>query len=104
MYIIKTTKLFDKRLANLNKYFALTDDEVKDAIESIKYSMIELRNNGVLPEEYDDHPLKVAPWTGFNEYHVLDDLLVVYYKIEKKGTIRFTTIVTHKELRKGNIK
>ena len=104
MYIIKTTKLFNKRFANLSKYFKLSDDNIKDAIESIKFSMIELRDTGVLPEEYDDHVLEDEPWIGFNEYHILDDLLVVYYKIDNKHTIRFTTITTHKELRKGNVK
>ncbi len=103
MYKIKTTHLFDKRLANLGKYFKLSNDEIIDAIESIKFSMLELRNTGNLPEDYDNHILKDEPWTGFNEYHVLDDLLVVYYKVEKNKTIRFTTITTHKELRRGNL-
>lgn len=103
MFKIKSTKLFDKRFANLGKYFDLSTDDINDAIEAIKFSMLELRKHGQLPEEYDDHVLEDAPWTGFNEYHVLDDLLVIYYKVDKRKTIRFTTITTHKELRKGTL-
>ena len=103
MYNIKTTKLFDKRFANLGKYFLLSNDEIKEATEAIKYSMVELQQNGVLPDEYDDHVLEDEPWTVFNEYHVLDDLLVIYYRVDKKKNLRFTTITTHRELRKGNL-
>ena len=53
---------------------------------------------------YYDHKLTDEPWIGFNEYHILNDLLVVYYKVDSKKTIRFTTITTHDELRKGKLK
>ncbi len=104
MYTITTTKLYDKRFANLGKYFALTDDEIKEAIDDIKYTMIALKKDGVLPQEYADHVLVDAPWTGFHEYHILSDLLVIYYKVDKKKNIRFTTITTHNELRRGKLK
>ncbi|WP_265484634.1 MULTISPECIES: type II toxin-antitoxin system mRNA interferase toxin, RelE/StbE family [unclassified Lactobacillus] len=113
MYQIKTTKLFDKRFANLKKLFNLTQDEANDAIESLKYTMMLLQQNGKLPRNgnsstdpdgpYYDHKLTDEPWSGFNEYHILGDVLVVYYKLESKRTIRFTTITTHNELRQGNL-
>lgn len=103
MFKITTTKLFDKRFANLGKYFNLSDDDIDNAIDDIKFTMVELKDYGELPEEYDDHVLEDEPWTGFNEYHVLDDLLVIYYKVDKRKRIRFTTITTHKELRKGTL-
>ena len=114
MYKIKTTKLFDKRFANLKKVFDLNDDEADDAIEAIKYTMILLQRYGKLPSNRDntddpngpyyDHKLTEEPWIGFNEYHILGDLLIVYYKEDSKKTIRFTTITTHNELRNGKIK
>ena len=117
MYKIKTTKLFDKRFANLKKIFDLSDDEVTDATETLKYTMILLQRDGKLPSNKDDfdnindpngpyydHKLTGEPWIGFNEYHILNDLLVVYYKVDSKKTIRFTTITTHDELRKGKLK
>lgn len=104
MYKIKTTRLFDKRFANLGKYFKLNNEEIKEAIEAIKFSMKELQSYGELPDAYSDHTLSDEPWTGFNEYHILDDLLVIYYKVDRKKNIRFTTITTHKELRKGTLK
>lgn len=114
MYQIRTTKLFDRRFANLKKCFGLKDDETRDAIEAIKYTMILLQRDGKLPHNKDDsndpngpyydHKLTDEPWIGFNEYHILGDLLVIYYKVESKRTIRFTTITTHKELKDGNLK
>src|SRR5699024_3850668 len=117
MYKIKTTKLFDKRFANLKKIFDLSDDEATDATETLKYTMILLQRDGKLPSNKDDfdnindpngpyydHKLTDEPWIGFNEYHILNDLLVVYYKVDSKKTIRFTTITTHDELRKGKLK
>lgn len=103
MYEVTTTKLFDKRLANLKKYFSLTTNEATEALENIKFSIRQLKENGELPIDYQDHVLKDDPWVGFNEYHVLDDLLVVYYRIDSKNRIRLTTITTHDELRKGKL-
>ena len=48
MYQIRTTKLFDRRFANLKKCFGLKDDETRDAIEAIKYTMILLQRDGKL--------------------------------------------------------
>lgn len=103
MYEITSTKLFDKRLANLKKFFDLRDDQVEEAKENIKFSIRLLKKGIPLPEEYDDHVLKDEPWINFNEYHVLNDLLVVYYKIDKKKRIRLTSITTHQELRNGKL-
>jgi mRNA interferase YafQ len=56
---------------------------------------------GKLPSAYQDHLLVDRPWGGFNEFHVLDDVLVVYYKVESKRRIRMTAITNHKRLRIG---
>ncbi|GHV40777.1 hypothetical protein FACS1894187_21980 [Synergistales bacterium] len=36
-----------------------------------------LLNNGVLPPQYRDHPLK-GKWTGYREFHVESDWVVIY--------------------------
>lgn len=101
-YEIKSTAVFDKRLRNLKQLFNLSDRDYLEAIQEIKATMRLLENGGSLPEVYFDHELRDEPWRGFREYHVLDDLLVVYYKVEAKKRIRFTTIVSHFKLRTGN--
>lgn len=103
MYRVKTTRLFDHRLKNLKHIFDLSDTDTLEAIEDIKFTMKQLQYKGKLPKEYDDHELDDEPWVGFNEYHIFNDLLIVYYKVEKKRNIRFTTITTHNELRNGRL-
>ncbi|MEB3364804.1 type II toxin-antitoxin system YafQ family toxin [Lactobacillus sp. R2/2] len=38
------------------------------------------------------------PWTGYHEFHVLNDLLVIYYQVDAKKRLRMVTITNHKEL------
>ncbi|MDR1013069.1 MAG: type II toxin-antitoxin system YafQ family toxin [Lactobacillales bacterium] len=52
---------------------------------------------------YYDHTLKCEPWSGYREFHVMDDLLVVYYKIDSKKRIRMVTITSHEELSTGKL-
>lgn len=101
MYKLKTTKNFNKKLQNLQQLFNLTKSDTKEIISEIKEVMLELEKTGSIPTEYQDHKLTRAPWTGYNEFHVLDDLLVIYFKIEKKKVIRMVTITNHKELQNG---
>lgn len=103
MYTLRTTKIFDKKLKNLQALFALTDSETKEVVNEIRELMRELQENGSVPKEYQDHVLEKAPWIGYNEFHVLDDLLVIYFKIERKRTIRMVTITNHEELRSGRL-
>lgn len=103
MYRVKTTRLFDHRLKNLKNIFNLSDADTLEAVQDIKFTMKQLQRQEILPKEYDDHKLEDEPWIGFNEYHIFNDLLVVYYKVEKKKNIRFTTITNHSELRNGSL-
>ncbi|OQQ90537.1 hypothetical protein B6U56_04435 [Ligilactobacillus salivarius] len=81
-YKIKVTRSFDKKLSNLPKLFNLTKEEAQEVLEEITFAMNELQKHGELPIEYADHVLERKPWIGYNEFHVLDDLLVVYFKVE----------------------
>lgn len=57
-------------------------------------------NDGPLPPEWKDHPLK-GEWTGFRECHVGGDFLLVYEVDEeagKGGTVNFVRAGTHSEV------
>lgn len=102
-YHLKLEHSFKKRMDNLEKIFNLSPVDAQDAREAILDAMENLEKNGLLPEEYDDHKLTRMPWIGYNEFHALDDTLVIYYKIEKKKRIRMVTITNHKELKTGKL-
>ena len=57
-------------------------------------------NDGPLPAEWKDHPLK-GEWAGYRECHVGGDFLLVYKvddEVGKSGTIVFVRAGTHSEL------
>jgi len=101
MYVLRRTTNFDKRLKNIKKIFNLTDKETVEILDELRELMITLQETGYIPEEYQDHVLEKKPWRGFHEFHLLDDMLVVYFKIEKKKVIRMVTITNHEELSTG---
>ena len=37
-------------------------------------------------------------WSEYHEFHVLNDLLVIYYQVDAKKRLRMVTITNHKEL------
>lgn len=102
-YHLKMERSFSKRMDELGKIFSLNHSEAQEAREVILDAMEILEKGLSLPQEYDDHKLKREPWIGFNEFHVLDDALVIYYKVEKKHKIRMVTITNHQELQKGKL-
>ncbi|MFT8413056.1 MAG: type II toxin-antitoxin system mRNA interferase toxin, RelE/StbE family [Oenococcus oeni] len=103
MYEIKIEDHFDKQMSSLNKLTSYGDKRNKEVREEILDSIDILEDQGFLPDSYQDHILTDRPWTGFHEYHILDDLLVVYYKVEKKKRIRMIAITNHNQLRTGKI-
>ncbi|WP_373307681.1 type II toxin-antitoxin system YafQ family toxin [Lactobacillus helsingborgensis] len=42
-------------------------------------------------------------WSEYHEFHVLNDLLVIYYQVDAKKHIRMVTITNHKELSTGKL-
>lgn len=100
-YEIRLEKAFVKRMDHLTTLFALSIQDTKDAREVIIDAIELLASDGKLPVMYADHALEHEPWRGYREFHVLDDLLVVYYKIDTKKRIRMVTITNHKELTSG---
>jgi len=53
-------------------------------------------NEGPLPPEWKDHPLK-GPWTGHRECHAGGDLLLIY-KLRDDNSIVFVRTGTHADL------
>ncbi|WP_348636163.1 type II toxin-antitoxin system mRNA interferase toxin, RelE/StbE family [Lactobacillus sp. ESL0703] len=86
---------------DLQSIFKLTHSEAVEVRNTIIDAIEMLSENQILPVEFDDHILQREPWRDFHEFHVLSDLLVVYYKIDRKRRIRMVTITNHSELSAG---
>jgi mRNA interferase YafQ len=82
-------KTFDRHFNNLKTLFKLSDTGSKKLKLDILDSIELLSENGQLPPEYQDHILVQSPWTGFNEYHVWSDILVVYAQVGIKQERNF---------------
>lgn len=102
-YKIKMEKLFIKRMDNLGKLFHLSNADTSDARETIIDAIANLADGKELPEGYNDHILEKEPWIGYHEFHVFSDLLVVYYKVDRKNRIRMITITDYEELTTGKL-
>lgn len=77
-----------------------TKEEFTNIVAEIKESIQILSDKGKLPKEYHDHQLRRSPYVNYNEYHVYDDdVLVIYYRHEKKLYLRFVEVTDHKNLK-----
>lgn len=54
-------------------------------------------NDGPLPPEWKDHPLK-GTWSDFRECHAGGDLLLIYRLSEDDGSVTFVRAGTHTRL------
>lgn len=104
-FTIKTTNRFDRHLATLDKRLGLNFDEIMSVIEEIKVAKDILKEFGTLPQEYVYylHRLEDEPWAGFMEFHVADDVLVVYADVTAKHEIHLVGIYNHERLRQGKL-
>ncbi|MGO3357647.1 MAG: type II toxin-antitoxin system YafQ family toxin [Bifidobacterium crudilactis] len=88
---------------NLSSLLKIRQEDVIAVREAIIDCIEALSIGEALPEYCNDHRLTGEPWAGYREFHVLDDVLVVYYRIEAKNRLRFVTVTTHEELAKGKL-
>lgn len=96
-YRIKITHRFWKSAEFLKTKYP--KEEVKAIIAEIEESILILRHQGSLPQEYDDHILRRSPFVGQHEYHVYDDdILIIYSKHENKKLFRFIMVLDHEML------
>ncbi|WP_460022994.1 type II toxin-antitoxin system mRNA interferase toxin, RelE/StbE family [Lactovum odontotermitis] len=88
---------------NLAALFGLTIEQATEVRDTIIDAIEFLALGEKLPEYFLDHVLQREPWSGYHEFHVLDDLLVVYYKVDSKRRVRMVTITSHQELSTGKL-
>lgn len=100
-YEVRISKSFDKQLKNLRRDFSLTLDEFNEALDNLFTAIALLEETGKLPKIFEDHTLLDPPWTGFQEFHILENLLAVYFRVDSKHKIRLVSIESHKSLRQG---
>ena len=87
-------KAFSKDWERLSKSGRYDMNRLKEAI------VLLIANEGMLPAEWKDHPLK-GGWAGYRECHVGGDFLLIYQvddEAGKGGMIVFVRAGTHSEL------
>lgn len=74
--------------------------KIPDLQNELKAVFQDYMTLGIIRDEYDPHLLDnpALPYYGDMEFHLFDDLLVVYIEITKKNHIRFIRLGTHDEL------
>ena len=102
-YEVRFEKSFVKRMDNLQSMFNLSSVDTMDARMKIIDAVEILAMGKELDSAFDDHKLLREPWTGYHEFHVLNDLLVIYYQVDAKKRLRMVTITNHKELSTGKL-
>ncbi|WP_158275797.1 type II toxin-antitoxin system YafQ family toxin [Bifidobacterium catulorum] len=91
------SKRFDKHFKRLARY----DASLAEELVSLMYEA--LQTTGRVPEMYRPHVLS-NPGGLYNncmEFHLADDVLVVYYPPDPDSFVRMLAILTHDELRTG---
>ncbi|OZG50399.1 type II toxin-antitoxin system YafQ family toxin [Bombiscardovia coagulans] len=97
MYELKVSKDFRKDYRRLSRWNPKLARELTDLLEH------ELQVYGRVPEQCRPHTLdnRGGLYNGCGEFHLLDDVLVIYSPFNPKGTITLRRICTHRELRTG---
>ncbi len=79
-----------------------THDQFLEIIGIVKEAIRELAEKGYVDEAgWDDHPLVRSPFADGNhfEFHIYDDdVLVVYFKRERRRVIRMVGIYDHETI------
>lgn len=102
-YQVRFEKSFVSRMNRLGSLFGFGMTEEKEVRAEILDAIEVLASGNELDEMYNDHALQKYPWIGYREFHILEDLLVVYYKVDSKKRLRFVTITNHAELSLGKL-
>lgn len=104
-FTIVQTSRFQRHMRTLPERLAISKQQAREAVVEILAAIEILKIKGTLPAEYQYslHQLEYEPWTGFMEFHALDDVLVVYADVTKKKTIRLIGIYNHQLLATGKL-
>lgn len=104
-YEIRRTSQFKRHLNTLTKRLKLSKSEARETVIEIQEATKILAETGTLPAEhgYMLHELEHEPWLNFMEFHVSNDVLVVYFDRNKKNVIRMVGIYNHELLSTGKL-
>ena len=97
-YEVRFEKSFVKRMDNLQSIFNQSTVDTIDARMITRY-VFEI----LAIEKYTVHKVLKKLWSEYHEFHVLNDLLVIYYQVDAKKRLRMVTITNHKELSTGKL-
>lgn len=102
---IRKSSIFARHLNSLSKRFHLSKPEALLVLDEIEEATKLLAEYGTLPDEYgyNLHTLRDEPWLGYMEFHIADDILVLYFNRLDKQVIRLVGIYNHEMLRMGKI-
>ena len=103
MYTVVSTKNFQRHLKTLRTRLRLSDDEIAEFQENLWSVLEHYQETGDIIGGYDDHFLVNKPWIGYREFHVLDDVLVVYADISTQNVIRLMGVYNHDMLHQGKL-
>jgi mRNA interferase YafQ len=104
-WAVSKTRIFDRQVGSIATRFHMDRQEMIEIYEEISFAQSLLEEFGTLPDEYHFrvHELTKEPWRGFMEFHVADDVLVVYAKNASKRHIRFVGLYSHEMLGLGGL-
>ena len=102
---ITETCRFKRHMRTLTERLSISKEQAKEAVDEILDAIDSLREQGTLPDtyHYSLHQLEQKPWTGFMEFHALDNVLVVYVDLTHKNVIRLIGIYNHELLSSGQL-
>lgn len=97
MFDMRYTAEFDADFERLARF------DVSLALELRSLIHDELERWGRVPDGYGPHVLDNAGglYNGYMEFHLADDVLVLYWPPKPHGFVRMVRICTHEELRTG---
>jgi mRNA-degrading endonuclease YafQ of YafQ-DinJ toxin-antitoxin module len=104
-WTVSKTEIFDRQVRNIATRFNISRQETIEIYAEIEFAQSLLEEFGTLPDEYHFrlHELTMEPWKGRMEFHVADDILVVYAAVPRLKEIRFIGLCTHEMLELGKI-
>lgn len=97
VYEIRVGSKFDKRFKRLARY----DYVLAEELTHLMYESLQI--DGRVPSIYDPHVLVNTGglYNNCMEFHLDDDVLVVYWPPKPREFVRMLDICTHEELRTG---
>lgn len=98
MFELRYTAEFDADLERLARFDSSLAIELCELVHS------EIERYGRVPDGYEPHVLsnRGGLYNGYMEFHLSDDVLVLFWPPDPKSFVRLARICTHDELRSGH--